>query len=124
MERLVATLGRPLCSTLMVAEGLDIIAHVCRALAKLSDSNTTTQVRETTTGDRHNRQPLAALCCRNVVCDACVPGAQIQIVRCEKCGSVFGLMSRSFVSVLRENVKDDIPGADIRFIALSFQRPS
>lgn len=49
MERLVSTLGGPLCSTLMVAENLEIIAHTCRALAKLSDSNTTIQVRGTTT---------------------------------------------------------------------------
>eukprot|EP00903_Cladosiphon_okamuranus_P010713 g10125.t1 len=43
MEHLVTTLGAPLCSTLMVAESLEIIAHTCRALAKLSDSNTTIQ---------------------------------------------------------------------------------
>lgn len=47
MERLVTTVGGSLCSTLMVAESLDIIAHACRALAKLSDTNTTVQVRET-----------------------------------------------------------------------------
>lgn len=46
MERLVTTLGGSLCSTLMVAESLEIIAHACRALAKLSDTNTTVQVRE------------------------------------------------------------------------------
>eukprot|EP00752_Nemacystus_decipiens_P010681 g9512.t1 len=47
MERLVTTLGRPLCSTLLVAESLEIIAHTCRALAKLSDSNTTIQAQTT-----------------------------------------------------------------------------
>ena len=40
----MTTLGGPLCSTLLVAESLEIIAHTCRALAKLSDSNTTIQV--------------------------------------------------------------------------------
>lgn len=49
MERLVTTLGGSLCSTLMVAESLEIIAHTSRALAKLSDSNTTIQVHGTTT---------------------------------------------------------------------------
>lgn len=44
MERLVTTLGGPLCSTLMVADSLEIIAHACRALSKLSDTNTTIQV--------------------------------------------------------------------------------
>ncbi|CAM9250431.1 unnamed protein product [Ectocarpus fasciculatus] len=44
MERLVTTLGGSLCSTLMVAESLEIIAHACRALAKLSDTNTTVQM--------------------------------------------------------------------------------
>ncbi|CAM9322764.1 unnamed protein product [Ectocarpus sp. 4 AP-2014] len=44
MERLVTTVGGSLCSTLMVAESLEIIAHACRALAKLSDANTTVQM--------------------------------------------------------------------------------
>ncbi|CAM9883661.1 unnamed protein product [Scytosiphon promiscuus] len=44
MERLVTSVGGPLCSTLMVAESLEIIAHACRALAKLSDNNVTIQM--------------------------------------------------------------------------------
>lgn len=44
MERLVTTLGGPLCSTLLVADNLEVIAHACRALAKLSDTNVTIQV--------------------------------------------------------------------------------
>ncbi|CAM9105103.1 unnamed protein product [Ectocarpus sp. 13 AM-2016] len=44
MERLVTAVGGSLCSTLMVAESLEIIAHACRALAKLSDANTTVQM--------------------------------------------------------------------------------
>lgn len=45
MERLVTSVGGPLCSTLMVADNLEILAHTCRALAKLSDANTTVQAR-------------------------------------------------------------------------------
>lgn len=45
MERLVNSVGGPLCSTLMIADDLEIIAHACRSLAKLSNTNTTVQVR-------------------------------------------------------------------------------
>lgn len=45
MERLVNTFGGSLCSTLMVADDLEVIAHACRSLAKLSNINTTVQVR-------------------------------------------------------------------------------
>ncbi|CAM9096960.1 unnamed protein product, partial [Hapterophycus canaliculatus] len=44
MERLVTSVGGPLCSTLLMAESLETISHTCRALAKLSDSNTTIQM--------------------------------------------------------------------------------
>lgn len=51
MERLVTTLGGPLCSTLMIADNLEVIAHACRAMSKLSDANTTVQVRGLTEGN-------------------------------------------------------------------------
>lgn len=44
MERLVTMVGGALCSTLMLTDSLEIIAHACRALSKLSDANTTAQV--------------------------------------------------------------------------------
>ncbi|CAM9541310.1 unnamed protein product, partial [Laminaria digitata] len=44
MERLVNAVGGPLCSTLLVADSLEIIAHTCRALSKLSAANSTAQM--------------------------------------------------------------------------------
>lgn len=44
MEHLVTIMGKALCSTLLAADNLEIIAHTCRALSKLSDANTTAQV--------------------------------------------------------------------------------
>ena len=45
MERLVNAVGGPLCSTLLVADSLEIIAHACCALSKLSAANSTAQVQ-------------------------------------------------------------------------------
>ncbi|CAM9464946.1 unnamed protein product, partial [Choristocarpus tenellus] len=50
MMRLLEDVAGPLCSTLCMADNLEVISHACHALAKLSSTNTTAQ----TLLDNHN----------------------------------------------------------------------